>query len=297
MSRARYILSGLAVFGWAGAATAQSLPGVLNVTGRLAAGVTDRVPGADIFLFGDATARLSFGPFGAEIGAFGLADALDTPHETYGALTFDLARGGRVALGVPRPAYDSFAISALEGPFPSLGVARTGVSRSQVTAGAMFANFLPYGLRFENGAGAAHYDASVHAVPNQDLTVAGFGLGAPVGPWTLEGAVEVVWGGASTDVAAKLQAQGQAGPVSGGVGIYAPAASGAAESVEVFGAFEAGDRVTVSGAVQVPLSRGADPSAGAAVRYRINDRVDLSAGVLSDAGAEAAFNAVIDFRF
>ncbi len=275
---------------------AQSLPFDITADGRLALGYSDRLPGADVFLFGDATTRLGFGAFGFELGVFGLADAIDTPHETYGAVTFDFAGGGRVSAGVPRPAYDSFAVSGLEGPFPSLGVARTGTSRSLATFGAMFGNFLPYGVRFENETDRLRYAASIHTVPNQDITMAGLGLAYPMGDWTLEGAVEVSWG-ASMDVAGKVQAHGRAGRVSGGIGLYLPGTVGGPEAVELFGNFDANDRLSVTGVVQVPLDGGTDPSAGAAVRYSINDRVGVSAGVMTDAGADAAFNALIDFRF
>lgn len=279
-------------------ARAQGFGLSFGAEGRLALGVTDRVPGADAFLFGDTTVRLSFGavPLGLELGVFGLADALDTPHETYGAVTWDFANGGRLSVGVPRPAYDGFAVSGLEGPFPSLGVAHTGTSRSLATFGAMFANFLPYGVRFENQTDRLRYAASIHTVPNQDLTIAGFGAAYPIGDWTLEGAVEVALGD-TTDVAGKVQAHGRSGRVSGGVGLYLPGTVGGPEAVELFGAFEASDRVTLSGVVQVPLDGGTDPSAGASVSYSINDKFAVSAGVLTDAGADAAFNAIIDFRF
>lgn len=280
------------------AAQAQSLGLSFGAEGRLAPGYTDRVPGADLFLFGDATARLSFDnlPLGLELGVFGLADAIDTPHETYGAVTWDFARGGRFFAGVPRSAYDGFAVSALEGPFPSLGTARTDTSRSLATFGAMFGSFLPFGVRFENQTERMRYAASVHSVPNQDVTIAGLGLAWPMGDWVLEGAVEVAMG-RSTEVAGKVQAHGGAGRISGGVVLFLPGTVGGAEAVEVFGAFDANARLTLSGVVQVPLDGSADPSAGAALRYSINGGTGLSAGVMSDAGADAAFNALIDFRF
>ncbi len=297
MTPLRALALSLAGLSGAPAALAQSLAFDPGFDGRFAFGVTDRVPGADIFLFGDATARLGFdGALGLELGVFGLADALDTPHETYGAVTWDPATGGRFAIGVPRPAYDGFAASGLEGPFLSLGVARTATSRSAATFGAMFGNALPLGLRFENETARLRYAASVHAVPNQDSTIAGIGIAYPMPGWTLEGAFEVAWG-SGTEVAGKLQAHGRAGRVSGGLGLFLPGANAAAEAVELFGAFEAGERVTISGVVQVPLDGATDPSGGAAVSYAINENINLSAGILTDVGADAAFNALIDFRF
>ena len=135
--------------GWGSSAPAQSQAFTFGSEGRLAAGYTDQVPGTDITLFGDATARLSLdnAPLGFELGVFGFANVVDTPHETYGTFTWDFAQGRRLFLGVPRPAYDSFAISAVETMLPALGVSHTAATRSQATYGAMFEGFLPYGLR------------------------------------------------------------------------------------------------------------------------------------------------------
>ena len=72
---------------------AGSLPdNLLSAEGRLSFGITDRVAGADAYVVGDATAKLRFDNIGAELGVFGRADALDTPHETYGAFALYLGR-------------------------------------------------------------------------------------------------------------------------------------------------------------------------------------------------------------
>lgn len=280
-------------------ADAQGWPAWVEAEGRLALGASDRVPGADLFLFGDATLRFApeaVSPLGFELGVYGRADALDTPHETYGAFTFDIGPNGRLAAGVPRPAYDLFAVSALEGPFPSLGVDRAAATRSAATAGAMFANWLPYGVAFENEAGGLRYAISVHDAANVDTTVAGFGLETELGGLTLSGAVEIAWG-TGTDVSGKVQATGRIGEVTAGVGYYAPGAAGASDLVEGFASYAATDRLTLSAVVQVPTDGASDPTAGVAAAYGVNDALAVSVGVASDAGADASFNAFVDFRF
>lgn len=278
-------------------AAAQGAGLTFEPSGRLSFGASDRVTGADIFLYGDATLRLSSDalPLGIEVGAYGLADALDTPHETYAAVTWDLAGGGRVSLGVPRPAYDGFAVSALETQFPSLAVARSGGSRSLATTGAMFGNFLPYGARYDQTRGDLRLALSVHEVTNFDRTIAGFGAAYDLGDWTVSGAVEIAWG-SSTDVAVKIRAEGGSGPVTGGVGIFAPGTVGGPELIEGFAAFQPMDRVTLSGVVQAPLD-GSDPTGGITARYDIRKDLSVTAGVLSDAGSQAAFSAHLDWNF
>ena len=277
-------------------AFAQSLPLAFQPEGRFALGYSDRVPGADAFLFGDATLRLQRGRAGLELGVFGLADALDSPHETYGTLTWDIGPKGRIFAGVPRPAYDSFAKSEMELLFPSLGIARTATTRSLATHGAMFTGLLPYGVRFQNTAGDLRYAASVHTVSNADIDIASFGASYPLGDWDLSGAVEVSWG-TTTEVSGKVQARGMVGPLKGGVGLYLPGATAAPETLELFASFDPFSKVTLSGVVQVPLSGSSDPSGGVSARYALRHNLGLSVGVLSDAGANAAVSAHLDWSF
>jgi hypothetical protein len=277
-------------------ASAQSLPLLQQPEGRFALGYTDRVPGADAFLFGDATVRLESGRAGLELGVFGLDYALDTPHETYGTLTWDIGANGRIAAGVPRPAYDSFAVSEMELLFPSLGIARTAATRSLATHGAMFTGYLPYGARFQNAVGDLRYAASAHTVSNADVTIASFGASYLMGDYELSGAVEVSWG-ATTEVSGKVQARGAVGLVNGGIGLYLPGATGASEMLEAFASFDPFSKVTLSGVVQVPLGGSNDPSGGMSARYALRQNVGLSVGVLTDAGANAAVSAHLDWTF
>lgn len=283
-------------------AQAQSLPFAVETEGRLSFGYSDRTPGADAFLVGDATLRLDFStlgsglPLGVEIGLYGRADALDTPHETYGALTWDLPGGGRFLAGVPRPAYDSFAVSAIDSHFPSLGVDRATLTRSEATSGAMFFNYLPFGLRFQNEAAEFRYATSLHRADNVDRTIASFGFARDVADWTFEGAIEASFG-ATTDIGGKMQVHGTLGAVSGGIGYYAPGAVAGPDLFEAFASFDPIARVTLSGVVQVPVNSASDPTVGLSARYAARDNLGLTLGVVSDAGADAAVSAFLDLTF
>lgn len=277
---------------------AQSLGLSFGADGRLATGFTNQVQGADLFFFGDATARLSLNnsSFGFELGVFGLANVVDTPHETYGTFTFDLAQGGRVLLGVTRPAYDSFAVSAVDSMQPSLGVLRTAATRSEATYGAMFAGYLPYGLRFETQTDAFRFAASFATVPNRDKTIVSVGFAVPVGDLTFETAVEASRG-ATTEFAGKLQVKGKIGQVNGGVGFYMPGTVGGPRMAELFAAFDPTEKITVSGVVQIPLGGNDATVAGVSVRYAYSSRVGVMAGVLHDADAKVAYSAMLDWKF
>lgn len=295
----RVIAGVFALLSLGSTAQAQSLPDWVSADGRLAFGYSDRIPGADVFLVGDASLRFApafLGRFGFELGIYGRADALDTPHETYGAVTYDIGANGRISVGVPRPAYDGFAVSALEKSFPSLGIDRTGSTRSAATQGAMFANWLPYGVGFVNQTDNLRYAVSVQDASNVDMSVASIGAATDLGNWQLSSAVEVSWG-TSTEVSAKIQAVGQFGPVTGGMGYYAPGTAGFSDLFEVFAEISPTDRVTLAAVVQVPTDGATDPTAGVSARYGFSDSGAISIGVASDAGSDAVFNAFVDWTF
>ena len=282
---------------WTGTAFSQSMGLSLRADGRLGAGLTDQ-QGAAFHLFGDATARLSRNgtPLAFELGLYGLASTDDTPHETYGTFTWDFAQGGRLFLGVPRPAYDSFAVSAVDTLFPSQGVLRTGLTRSLATYGAMYEGFLPYGVRFENETNRLRYAVSVATVPNRDATIAGFGLGIPLGNLTLEAAVEASSAGKST-VAGKIQVSGVVDHVKAGIGVYMPGTVGGQDMMEAFASFAPGQHMTISGIVQVPLGSSNDMTAGIAARYDFPKGIGVSVGAFSDAGAAPVYSTVLDWTF
>ena len=295
----RYLpLMALSAFSPADSAQAQNLGLSFGADGRLTAGFTDQVPGAALFFFGDATGRVSLDavPLGFELGVYGLANVVDTPHETYGTFTLDFAGGGRLFLGVARPAYDSFAVSAVDTLFPTLGILQTAATRSQATFGAMYEGYLPYGFRFEQTTDKLRFAVSVDTVPNRDLTIASVGFALPLGRLTLETAIEASWG-ASHDVSAKVQLKGTLGRVDGGLGLYLPGKGGERDLLEVFASFAPMEKITVSGVVQIPLSGSDDVTAGVSARYAITDGTGFSVGVTSDAAGDSAYSALLDWTF
>ena len=294
----RAVLCSIALLVTTSTAQSQSWPDWISAEGRLALGYSDRTAGADAFLVGDAMLRFApefAGRFGLEIGTYGRADALDTPHETYGSLTFDVGNG-LLAVGVPRPAYDSFAVSALHYHFPSLAIDRTAATRSEATQGAMFANYLPYGARYQNGTSNLRFAASAHHSASPDRTMASFGIATGTKTWIFEGALEVGMGG-STDVSAKAQALGVFDDFAGGIGYYAPGAFAGSDLVELFGSYKPWKRVTLSGVVQIPVDGTSDPTGGIAARYGFGNGMAMSLGVASDAGSDAVISTFVDWTF
>ncbi len=263
-----------------------------SANGTFHLGYSNRTAGADAFLVGDGTARLSFGRFGFELGVYGRADALDTPHETYGAATLDIGTNGRIAVGVPRSAYDQFAVSAPESSFPSLAIDRTASTRSAATFGAMFGGWLPYGALFSFDDGDMRFAISAHHSELPGDTVIGAGAARGIGGIHLSAALEATSG----DVSAKAQIMGPIGPATAGLAYYAPSIAGAPDMVEVFGSYDVTEQLAVTAIAQVPTN-GGNATAGVSEKYDFSDNVGVSLGVASDAGANTVVSGFLTFAF
>ncbi|MEL7114472.1 MAG: hypothetical protein AAGP08_02595, partial [Pseudomonadota bacterium] len=264
---------------------------VFTIDGRLWIGASDRRAGAEASIVGDLTARLSYWNFGAELGLFGRGDALDTPHETYGALTYSFGQT-KIAVGVPRPAYDAVAISAFESDLADLAIDRVQETRSAATFGAMYTNWIPYGVAVTGSRGALSFAGSVHYAELPDAYIIGAGARWSRDGWTLAGAVE------SNDgtLSAKAKIDRYFDKLSTSVAYFSPGAAGVSDVVELSATLRSMDRFGLTAVVQAPTD-GSDVTAGVSGRYEISDRTSLALGVMTDAGTDATFSAAIDLNF
>jgi hypothetical protein len=266
----------------------------LAFDGSLRAGVyagADRATGfvaADLRL---VLPRLA-GPLGFEAGAFGLGIAADTPHETYASVIADFG-AFRLGAGVPRPGFDSFAISPLERLVPVRGLAgdRIAATRSRVTWGAMYGGDLPVGALISGQAGSVGWALSAHRVKQRDLTVASLGLGWEAKDWRLGAGVE--WG-SDGEIGGKAQVERDFAAVTLGVSAYA-ARPGNGHLSEGFLAWRATDRMTVSALVQVQSGAG-DALAVVAAHYGFERGGTASLAVTAE-GGQAAASIGFDMRF
>lgn len=149
-------------------------------------------------LTADADAAFALGAgFALNLGFYGAATDLtgeiDTPHETYGTLFW---QGNRLsfAIGVPRPAYDSVALSALErlDPGSAIGAEFVGATRSRATWGAIHNGDLPLGLRVDGIENGYTWAVSAHRMDDLDLVSAGINW-SPVDDASLRLGLAVEW--------------------------------------------------------------------------------------------------------
>lgn len=280
------IFLSLGTAGWAN--------GPLDTEGQFALGTTDRLAGADLYLAGDGTTRLSFDSFGLELGIYGRADALDTPHETYGALYFDTVQAGRISVGNPRPAYDGVARSSLDRAFPSLAVDRAAATRSATTTGALTGGWVPWGARIENQTGNTSYAISAHYSQANDTTVIGIGAQTDLDRWRLSAAVEH----SGTTTRAKGMAAVNYGAISGtSLAYFTPGLTGEPDFIEANLVFHPAENWTLTALGQAPVNGQTDPTTGLSVQFAVNDRVSVTLGGVSDRGAAAVYEAFLGLRF
>ncbi|WP_275631219.1 hypothetical protein [Psychromarinibacter halotolerans] len=267
-----------------------------NAEGRATIGLTNRIPGAAPFLAGDVLFSLGVSgtPLSFELGAYGYLNRTDTPHETYGALawTFPVAK---VSAGVVKPAYDSFALSALDRILPTLGAERARQTRSEATWGAMFDGYLPLGARVESRIGPVDLAVSAHRDKSRKATLVAVGAAWTQGAWTVSGAVE---GDVDDDTGtqAKLAAEWRGDRLSAGAAVFVPDSTTLPDLLELSGTYAAAPRIELSGAVQIPLD-GAAATVAASGRYQMNSGIGVNIGAGVEDGHDAVVSTYLDWRF
>ncbi len=244
------------------------------------------------FAFGDFTLGATYGPWGSELGMFGVVGRL---HETYANLTYQ-AGDIETRLGFPRPAYDLVAASALTAVMPRQALNDIGLSRSRATYGTMFeSDFLPYGASVASNFGTGRAYASLHGVPKQDATIAGFGLNQHRGEVTYALAAEAVVENDAITWNTKAQATAEVGDYSYGLGLFNPAANGLPRMAEVF----ATRRWTQGPTATVILRQreGGQTDLTLGVTAPLSDRFDLQLATQKPNDDRPSYSAAIALTF
>lgn len=266
----------------------------LSAEGRLQLGYAGSEDISTGVFSGDATLALplAYG-VGLELGAFGMAFDADTPHETYGTLSWTTG-AFTVAAGVPRPAYDSVATSPAERLAPLIGLSAPEVAatRSRMTWGAMYGHYLPYGARISGQTGALDWALSSHRA--QDVSATSAGAAWDNGLFRVSGAIEGVSDGT---LGGKAGVSGDIGAVTAGVAGYAPPTPGYANLAEGFLSWHAGERTTFSALVQVPSGEGDGSSLGVLAAERSLGRGGRFVASLTAEDGDPGASLGIDWSF
>ncbi len=256
--------------------------------GTLALGVLTQNDIQTRYAFGDFSLGATYGAWGAELGFFGVVGRL---HETYANLSYR-AGDATYRLGFPRPAYDLVAPSALTAVMPRAALDDIGRSRSRATYGTMFqSDFLPFGASFaQNG-----LYASLHGVPDQDVTIAGFGFTQHRGEFTYALAAEAVAENDAITWNTKAQAIAKVGYYSLGLGLFNPAANGLPRMAEVSASYTWDSGTALSGVYRAAQDGTRDLTLG--LRQPITRAIDLQAAVRQNETGETRLSAEIALNF
>ncbi|WP_425050720.1 hypothetical protein [Psychromarinibacter sp. S121] len=264
--------------------------------GWVALGATDRIPGSAPFVAGDLLLSLGVGrtPLSFELGAYGYLNKTDTPHETYGALAWTFP-GAKVSAGVVKPAYDSFAPSALDKILPTLGAERATMTRSEATWGAMFDGYLPLGARLDASLGPVDFAVSAHREKSRKVTIVAVGAAWSQGAWTFSGAVD---GDLDHDTGthAKLAALWTGARMTAGAAVFVPDSATLPDLFEVSGSYAVTPDFGLSGVVQVPLD-GSASTLAVSGRYQLANGIGVNLGAGLEDGDDTAVSAYLDWRF
>lgn len=245
-----------------------------GLTGQLRLGVTDNGTQSDVTVFADLDWVLRFGQAGLSVGSYGLWTEDSHPHETYATLFVDLGPG-RLSAGVPRPAYDQFAVAAVDHAFPALGITALPTTRSHATAIAADGAGVPLGVMYNGKTGAVGWAASAHDIDRTDTQLLSFGTVIHGDGWQLSLATELVDGPDDTDTNAKLQAGMDLGPAEVTASYFHGGAQPGSNLTEFAAALPVSDRLEASIFTLLPTTDPEDGYLGASARYGLGHNIVL----------------------
>ncbi|KAJ56751.1 hypothetical protein ACMU_07380 [Actibacterium mucosum KCTC 23349] len=266
-----------------------ALPVSAEVTGEVRLGVTQAGDISGAAFFADGTWAYEFGAFGVSLGSYGVWTGKDHPHETYAALTYDLGPG-KLALGVPRPAYDLFAVSAIDHVLPALGLANVAQTRSHATAVATAGGGVPLGASFASD----QFAASVVHIDTTNATVVS--VGGRFGNVPLfEGALELVEQSGDSHANAKLGVVHRIDAMTLHATLFHSDVAG--QAIELGTSFPVGNNVQLDLFAQVPDEGFDNATVGAAAKFPLGVYSFLNTAVARDTNGEGAYAASIGWRF
>lgn len=264
-------------------------------TGELRFGLADTPAHEGATVFADFEWDLRFGSGGVAVGSYGLWTEDTHPHETYATLFVDLG-DGRLSAGVPRPAYDQFAVAAVDHAFPSLGIRALPATRSHATAVAADGAGVPLGVMYRSGAGDLGWSASAHDIDRTDTQLLSLGTGYTGDGWHLDLALERVDGPDNHNTNAKLQAGADIGRAHFTASYFTAKAQDAPDLAELAAALPVSDRFRATFFTLLPPSDPEDTVLGAAARYDLTGHVVLDAAAAHGDG-ESWLGASIGWTF
>lgn len=271
-------------------------PSLAEITGELRLGGTEAGILSGPALHVDLTWSAQWGRIGATLGSYGVWTETEHPHETYAALTYQLG-DGQLSVGVPRPAYDLFAVSALDRALPALGITNVAQTRSHATSQAAAGNGIPLGLSYVGTAQNLQYAVTALQIDDLNSSVVSVGGSWRPGPTWIDAAVELVDQPGGTDINAKLAMRHRVNTATYSVALFHNDSQNAGQAVEFAVGFPVLNNVQIDLFAQVPGSGLDQTMAGAAVEFPLGVYSFLHTALARDAAGNGAYSASLGWRF
>lgn len=267
-----------------------------GLEGTIAVGAVNGDGSTEATVYVDATYTTDFGAYGIQIGSYGVWTQDTHPHETY-ATAFADVLGGRLSLGVPRPAYDHFAVSVADSALPHVGIAQLAQTRSYATLASAELEEVPLGALYQSDEGRSTYALSLHSIDELNAQVLSLGARYETNDWHLSGGFEYIDNEDGSDTNAKVQASHQMDQLDLSVGYYLNGYQDRSDLAEVALTYHLSDRVTTYGFVQQEIAGGSETTIGAAVDVEFGSNLYLKAGVSHQDTSDTAFSTFVGWAF
>jgi hypothetical protein len=273
-----------------------------TIDGHVALSHLDVGDDTETYFSTDSTVAWSNGTFGVELGLIAFVDEEENATAVFPAVSYTFGNGGKVSVGMPRPAYDEYAtfkMNELSDLIGTVNIAANG--KSLVTTFLTTTDVENvYGLRYDGTAGPVQFALSYHQDEDGDGALFSSSAAWTKDALTISGGLENYnFGGSDGGNIVKLRGDYDFGKFAAGLGVIAIIDNDgdSEETYEAALTWKPTDQISLTG-VYATQSLFGDNLYGITGNYSFteNASVKLSAFKPSDA-SETGFEIGVRYTF
>jgi hypothetical protein len=250
----------------------------------------------------DSDIAWSNGTFGVELGLIAFADEEENATAVFPTISYTFGNGGKVSVGMPRPAYDEYATFKMNGLSDLLGTSNIAANgKSLVTTFLTLSDVENvYGLRYDGAAGAVKYALSYHQDEDGDGALFSSSAAWTKDALTVSGGLEnYSFGGSSGGNIVKLRGDYDWGKFAAGLGVISiiPEGDDGEETYEAALTWTPTDQIAVTG-VYATQSLFGDDFYGVTGSYSFTENASVKLSAFKPSGSsETGFEISARYTF